>query len=237
MELTGDYILSKSSLLNGGLCNTEVSELICSCLRDQIEGKFLGEHGVDDKPIPSKPNVNHEVKLYDWENECNLEKLGSNEYLGQGKEEWILRTMLLSGSILGKGCEAAMKLARQDEIERDAYKLGGHLALLWQLYIDISDFFTNPKSKYSLVGASVIMALWEYPSIYDQLFLSQRPVNLNELNQAVSSNCCMVALSSLLNEELGAVLKYSDGMPVHDARKALQNIAKALYGDAMKIIK
>ncbi|XP_061710534.1 all trans-polyprenyl-diphosphate synthase PDSS2-like [Cydia pomonella] len=234
--LAGDYILSKSYLRHGGLRNTEVSELIFSCLRDQIEGKFLGERGIDDKPIPSKPKVTQEVRRYDWENECNLEKLGSNDYLGQGKEEWILRTMLLSGSILGKGCEAAMKLARRGEIERDAYKFGGHFALLSQLYLNISDFFTNPKSNYSLVSAPVIMALWEYPSVYDQLMMSQRPVNLNELNHAVSSTRCMDALSSLLNEELSAVVKCSDRMPIHDAREALQNIARALYGEAMKII-
>ncbi|XP_061722106.1 all trans-polyprenyl-diphosphate synthase PDSS2-like isoform X2 [Cydia pomonella] len=232
--LLGDVILARTLLNYGDVGNNDVFELVSSGLRDQIEGEFLGEHGADNHPMPSKPNVGHELKPYDWESEYNLEKLGSNSYLGQGKDEWVLRTMLQSGSILGKGCQAAMKLARRgEEMERNAYILGGHLALIWQLYFDIKDFFTN--RSYSLVSAPVIMALWEYPSIYDHL-LSQRPLCLKELSYAVCSTRCLDVLSSLLDEELASILKYSDRLPVNDARNALHNIAWTIYREAVKII-
>ncbi|XP_047993918.1 all trans-polyprenyl-diphosphate synthase PDSS2-like [Leguminivora glycinivorella] len=230
--LSGDILLAKALQNYANICNNEVLELISCGLRDQIEAEFLGERGADNQPIPSKPKVGQEVRRYDWENEYNLEKLGSEPYLGQGKEEWVLRTMLQAGSILGKGCQGALKLARRGEdMERSAYILGGHLALIWQLYLDIKDYFTG--DSYSLVCAPVVMALWEYPSIYDYVI---QKGNLKEVGDAVRSTRCMNSLFSLLDEELAFILKYSDGLSVDDARKALQNIAWTIYREAVKII-
>lgn len=177
--------------------------------------------------------------IYAWESENNLEKLGSNDFLGQGKDEWVLRTMLSSGSILGKGCQGAMKLAQKGEqLERDAYVLGGHLALLWQLYLDVKDFFTHPYS-YSLVGAPVIIALWEYPQIYGHILeakLEKKPIEYKQLYYAVRGTRAMEYLLLFLDAELEAVMRNSEKFPVEDARVALQKMALTIHGEALQYV-
>lgn len=175
---------------------------------------------------------------YDWENEDNLTKLGSNEYLGQGKDEWLLRTMLTSGSLLGKGCQAAMKLAKQTHLEKDAYILGGHLAILWQLYLDVKDFFTHPHS-YSLVSAPVTLAIWEYPSVYSFIIeakLDKKPVEYKQLYYAVRGTRALEYLASFLEEEMAAILKSSDKFPVADARVAIQKMARTVHSETLQYI-
>ncbi|KAJ0173460.1 hypothetical protein K1T71_010609 [Dendrolimus kikuchii] len=238
--LTGDYLLATCLQHLGGLRNNEVTELISSGLRDLVEGDFFGEHDNDNNPLPSHPKGTNEiVSTYQWETEDNLKKLGSNEYLGQGKDEWVLRTMLTSGSILGKGCQGAMKLAhRGEKLERDAYILGGHLALIWQLYLDVKDFFTHPYN-YSLVGAPVTLALWEYPQIYGHILeakLEKKPVEFKQLYYAVRSTRSLEYLSNFLDEELATVIKYSEKFPVQDARQALQKMAMTIHDEAVQYI-
>lgn len=186
----------------------------------------------------SKTGTNDIERHYDWENENNLEKLGSSEFLGQGKDEWILRTMLQSGSMLGKGCQGAMKLANRSVMEKDAYKLGGHLALLWQLYLDVKDFFTHPYS-YSLVGAPVTIAFWEYPQLYGHILeakLEQQPVELKQLYYGVRGTRSIEYLTLFMNDELAAVLKYIARFPEGDARTALQKMAMTIYDEALQYI-
>ncbi|KOB64780.1 putative tumor suppressor protein, partial [Operophtera brumata] len=244
--LTGDYLLATCLQHLGGLRNNEVTELISTGLRDLVEGDFLGKRSEkDNSPLPTMPKG--ETKLrgcnvelnYDWENENNLNKLGSNDFLGQGKDEWILRTMLTSGSMLGKGCQGAMMLAnRGEEMEKNAYKLGGHLALLWQLYLDVKDFFTHPYS-YSLVNAPVILALWEYPQIYGHILeakLEDKQLEYKQLYYAVRGTRALEYLRIFLDDELAATLKYSDMFPVEDARSALQKMALAIHEEAVQYI-
>ncbi|RVE44125.1 hypothetical protein evm_011236 [Chilo suppressalis] len=235
--LTGDYLLATCLQNLGGLRNNAVTELISSGLRDLVEGDFFGEHDAANNPLPTKPKGTHCSRHYEWETEDNLNKLGSNEFLGQGKDEWKLRTMLTTGSILGKGCQGAMKLAqRGEQMERDAYMLGGHLALLWQLHLDVKDFFTHPYS-YSLVGAPVMLAMWEYPQLYGHI-LEHRvegvPVEYKQLYYAVRSTRAVDYLTLFLNEEFDAVMRYSDKFPVEDARCSLQKMATTIHTEALE---
>ncbi|VVD04381.1 unnamed protein product [Leptidea sinapis] len=235
--LTGDYLLAKCLQNLGGLRNNEVTELISTGLRDLVEGDFLGEHDDENKPVPTKPKGSNDVKRnYLWEEEDNLLKLGSNEFLGQGKDEWLLRTMLTSGSLLGKGCQGAMKLANRNHLEADAYKLGGHLAIMWQLYLDIKDFFVHPYS-YSLVGAPVIIAMWEYPSLYGHIWkakVEKRPMEYKQLYYAVRSTRSLEYITNFLNDELAAVMRCSDKLPLCDARVALQKMAMTIHGETLQ---
>ncbi|CAK1583971.1 unnamed protein product [Parnassius mnemosyne] len=238
--LTGDYLLATCLRHLGGLRNNEVTELISTGLRDLVEGDFLGERDADNNPLPSKPKANNEIKRhYDWENENNLGKLGSNEFLGQGKDEWILRTMLTSGSLLAKGCQAAMKLSKRgEELEREAYKLGGHLAMIWQLYLDVKDFFTHPDS-YSLVGAPVILAIWEYPTLYGHILeakLEKKEIELKPLHYAVLGTRSLEYLKQFLDEELAAALQCCEKFPVEEARVALQKMAISVHSEAVQYI-
>ncbi|KPJ17005.1 Decaprenyl-diphosphate synthase subunit 2 [Papilio machaon] len=182
---------------------------------------------------------NEIIKRYDWENENNLGTLGSNDYLGRGIDEWKLRTMLTSGSLLAKGCQAAMKLSKQsEEMEREAYKLGGHLAMIWQLYLDVKDFYTHPHS-YSMVGAPVIIALWEYPTIYGHIYeakLEKKGVEIKQLHYAVRSTRAIEYLRIFLDQELDAVLRCTDMFPVEDARHALHKMAISIHGEAVEFL-
>lgn len=103
-----------------------------------------------------------------------------------------------------------MKVARRGEHkEREAYVLGGHLALLWQLYLDVKDFFTHPYS-YSLVGAPVVIAMWEYPNVYGHIVeakINQEPINFKQLYYAVRSTRCMDYLTEFMDEELDAIMR------------------------------
>ncbi|KAL0868883.1 hypothetical protein ABMA27_007223 [Loxostege sticticalis] len=236
--LTGDYLLATCLKNLGGLRNNAVTELISTGLRDLVEGDFFGEHDDLNNPLPTIPKGSNDViRHYDWETEDNLKKLGSNEFLGQGKDEWKLRTMLTSGSILGKGCQGAMELAnRGEQMEKDAYILGGHLALIWQLYLDVKDFFTHPYS-YSLVGAPVMLAMWEYPTVYGFLLehkLEGKPMDYKQLYYAVQGTRAIEYLSLFLDEELDAIMRYSDKFPVDDARQALQKMATTIHAEALQ---
>ncbi|CAH2244831.1 jg23042 [Pararge aegeria aegeria] len=237
--LTGDYLLATCLQHLGGLRNNEVTELISTGLRDLVEGDFLGEHDVDNNPLPSRPKASNEMKgHYNWEDEDNLAKLGSNEYLGQGKDEWLLRTMLTSGSLLGKGCQGAMNLSKQKHLERDAYILGGHLAIIWQLYLDVKDFFTHPHS-YSLVGAPVTLAIWEYPTVYSYIIeakLEKKPIEYKQLYYAVRSTRAFEYLTKFLEEEMAAILKCSTKFPVEDARSAIQKMAVTIHSETIQYI-
>lgn len=141
--------------------------------------------------------------------------------------------------MLGKGCQGAMKLAnRGQEMEKTAYKLGGHLAILWQLYLDVKDFFTHPYS-YSLVNAPVIFALWEYPQIYGHILeakLEDKQIEYKQLYYAVRGTRSLEYLTIFLDEELAKTLKYSEQFPVEDARSAIQKMALTIHGEALQYI-
>ncbi|CAB3249483.1 unnamed protein product [Arctia plantaginis] len=235
--LTGDYLLANCLRNLGGLRNNEVTELISTGLRDLVEGDFFGERDADNNPMLTKPKGEDNFPRYDWENEDNLKKLGSNEYLGRGKDEFILRTMLTTGSILGKGCQAAMKLAnRGPEMEKNAYILGGHLAIMWQIYLDVKDFFTHPYS-YSLAGAPLIIAAWEYPQVYGHIWESKvekQPISYKNLYYAVRSTRSMDYLTKFLDDEYAAIMKYTEKFPVEDARTTLQKMATTIHGETLQ---
>lgn len=148
-----------------------------------------------------------------------------------------MRTMLTTGSMLGKGCQAAMKLSCQGvEMEKNAYILGGHMAILWQLYLDVKDFFTHPFS-YSLVGAPVIFATWEYPQVYGHILeskLEKQPVEFKQLYYAVKGTRGLEYLRAFLDDELAAILKYSERFPVEDARTALQKMALTIHDETIQ---
>lgn len=238
--ISGDYLFATCLKQLGGLRNNSVLELISSGLRDLVEGNLFGEHDDEQNPLPTKPKgAEGIIKPYKWEEENNLGTLGSNDYLGQGKDEWVLRTILTSGSILAKGCQGAMKLAAQEpQMERDAYILGGHLSLLWQLYLDIKDFYTHPMN-FSFVGAPVIFALWEYPTIYSHFLesrLEKKPIEHKSVYYAVKSTRAMEYLKIYLDCELATILDYSEKFPVEDARRALQKMAHSIHYETMQYI-
>ncbi|CAH2094842.1 unnamed protein product [Euphydryas editha] len=236
--LTGDYLLATCLKNLGKLRNNDVTELISTGLRDLVEGDFLGERDDANNPLPSKPKASNDFKApYNWQGEDNLGKLGSNDYLGRGKDEWLLRTMLTSGSLLGKGCQGAMKLAgRGEQMERDAYILGGHLAIIWQLYLDVRDFFTHPYS-YSLVGAPVVLAIWEYPTVYSYILeakIEKRPIEYKQLYYAVRATRSLEYLTIFLEEETTAILKISERFPIEDARNAIQKMALMIHDETIQ---
>lgn len=112
------------------------------------------------------------------------------------------------------------------------------MALLWQLYLDVKDFFTHPYS-YSLVGAPVTIAMWEYPQLYGHILvpkLEKAQVEYKQLYFAVRGTRSIEYLTLFLNDELAAVLKYIDKFPDGEAKSALRKMALTIHDETMQYI-
>lgn len=149
--LTGDYLLSHSCVELANLRNQEVVELISSAVRDFSESEFIGERDEQNNPLPSKPIRKNAIKLeqvlnkhIEFDANDALVPLKIDEALGIPEKEWECRNILSAGSLLGKSCKAAIKLARlSEELQHQAYLFGTHLSLAWQACLDAEPFQTD----------------------------------------------------------------------------------------------
>lgn len=88
-----------------------------SAVRDLAEAEFIGRRDSQNHPLPSLPSAN----------ESNY-----------AVNEWTLRNVLSAGSLLGKSCQGTLKLAGHDvEMQHQGFKFGKHLALAWQVNIQV----------------------------------------------------------------------------------------------------
>jgi decaprenyl-diphosphate synthase subunit 2 len=82
-----------------------------SAVRDLAEAEFIGERDKQNQPLPSR---------------------------GLTEQDWLVRSVLSAGSLLGKSCQGALKLAGHNEtLQQSGYRFGQHLALAWQVRSDI----------------------------------------------------------------------------------------------------
>ena len=146
--LIGDYLLGHSSAELAGLRNQEVVELISSAVRDFSESEFIGERDEQNNPLPSKPGSNPAQSNgtattpdVDFDEKDVLIPMNISKVMGNPEKEWECRNILNAGSLLGKSCQAALKLAGQnEEMQKQAYLFGKHLSLAWQACLDAEPF-------------------------------------------------------------------------------------------------
>lgn len=87
--------------------------LISTAVRDLTQAEFVARRDNQNFPIPSIP---------------------PKDSTGYALKEWTLLNIYSGGSLLGKSCQSALKLAgHNEEIQEEGYKFGKHLALAWQV--------------------------------------------------------------------------------------------------------
>jgi decaprenyl-diphosphate synthase subunit 2 len=78
-----------------------------SAVRDLAEAEFIGLRDKQNQPLPSP---------------------------GLTEQDWMMRSVLCAGSLLGKSCQGTLKLAGHGEmLQQSGYRFGQHLALAWQV--------------------------------------------------------------------------------------------------------
>ena len=111
------------------------------------ESNFIGDRDDQNNPLPSKPEkqadfpVEEDVDYGFGDVEDNLQPMKIKGVMGNPEKEWSLRHILGAGSLLGKSCQGALKLAGQPEaLQKQGYLFGKHLSLAWQACIDLEPF-------------------------------------------------------------------------------------------------
>jgi decaprenyl-diphosphate synthase subunit 2 len=216
-------------------------ELISSAVRDLCESNFIGERDEQNNPIPSKPS-NRNKKLdnatieTDAEHvEDNIKSLKVAHLMGIPEKEWEARHILSAGSLLGKSCQGALKLAGHPEsLQKQGYLFGKHLALAWQACIDLDPFRMNTLplgAAYNLVCAPVLFHLEHDPSLYSEIEkgrISVDNIDYAQIHSEVIKGPGLEKTRNLQRKHSLAAMKVLNELPPTDARTALQNIILAM---------
>lgn len=162
--LLGDYLLVTANAMLANLRNSDVSYIISTALKDLSEGEFFGERDEQNMPLPGKPKLEKE---YLFDTTFDTTTITAESVLGSPKKEWTARTVFNGVSLLGRGCQSAMVLARQSsEIQNYAYYFGCHLGLAWQAATELQKLTTDSKEQFCLASAPVLFALDGNPDLY-----------------------------------------------------------------------
>ncbi|VEN51258.1 unnamed protein product [Callosobruchus maculatus] len=228
--LSGDYLLSNSCIELANLRNQELVELMSSAVRDLAEAEFVGPRDLQNAPLPARPKSDTED--YDVLIADNIEPLAVGEAMGNAKAEWTVRHILNAGSLLGKSCQGTLKLAgHPEELQRQGYLFGKHLALAWQAYLDREPFTPGSFGPFSLISAPVLFALQHDPSLYDLIekgLDNIEDVDYEQVRERVMLGPALEMTKNLQNDHSSAALEMLRKLPDSDARTALQNIIAAM---------
>ncbi|CAD7004102.1 unnamed protein product [Ceratitis capitata] len=240
--LTGDYLLGHSSAELANLRNQEVVELISSAVRDFSESQFVGERDEQNNPLPYKPgteppktNGTATTESIDFDVNDVMIPMNISKVLGNPEKEWECRNILNAGSLLGKACQGALKLAGQSEdMQRQAYLFGKHLSLAWQACLDAEPFqsATLPiDTTFSLVSAPVLYHLEYDPSLYEEIEKGQvsvENIDYAKIHKAISAGPGLEKTKVLQRKHTTAAMEVLEKFPPTDARTALENIILAM---------
>ncbi|XP_053676274.1 all trans-polyprenyl-diphosphate synthase PDSS2-like [Anopheles nili] len=238
--LIGDYLLGKSLLQLADLRNQHVFELISSAMRDMTEASFFGERDQQNNPVPSRPardtfTGGEHGKLNFGDAEDNRQPFNVAGVIGNPEDEWALRHILGTGSLLGKSCQGALMLAKQPEdLQRHGYMFGKHISLAWQAGHDLEPFSSAQLplgEKFSLVSAPVLFHLAYDPSLYDEIekgLESIENVDFAKVHAEVRNGPGLEQTHELHKKYSIAALMVLNELPASDARTALENIILAM---------
>lgn len=239
--LSGDYLLGNSSLELANLRNQELVGLISSALRDLSESNFIGERDEQNNPLPSDPRKRPPPEeMCDESNEDsadfdNTKPISMKGVMGNPEKEWAVRHILSAGSLLGKSCQGALKLAGlSEELQKEAYKFGKHLALAWQACIDLEPFRSNTiptGAQFSLVSAPVLFHLEYDPELYEEIKKGVKSVDnidYDKVHAEILKGPGLEKTRNLARKHSLAAMKVLNELPPSDARTALQNIILAM---------
>lgn len=224
--------------------NQDVVELMCTAARDISDSHFIGDRDVQNNPLPTNPSKkseettksahNSEVQVDEVD---NRKPFNLKDVLGSPENEWTLRHTLSNGTLLGKSCQSALLLAKQcEELQKQAYFFGKHLALAWQASIDLEPYKTDLPlgNKLSLVSAPVLFHLEFDSSLYDEIekgLETVDDVNFYKIHKIVSRGPGLERTKELQSKHTLLAMTELYKFPKSDARSALENIILAMQED------
>uniref|UniRef100_A0A336K210 CSON013505 protein n=1 Tax=Culicoides sonorensis TaxID=179676 RepID=A0A336K210_CULSO len=240
--LSGDYLLGNSSLELANLRNQDLVAIISSALRDLSESNFVGERDEQNNPLPSDPRLKKSEDYTETSNDIddadNLKPISMKGVMGNPEKEWALRNILSAGSLLGKSCQGALKLAELDErLQNQGYLFGKHLALAWQASIDLEPFRSNnlpPGTQFSLVSAPVLFHLEYDPNLYEAIKKGAKnvdDVDYEYIHGEILKGPSIERTRNLAKKHCEAAMNVLNEFSPSDARTALQNIILAMQDD------
>ncbi|CRK95973.1 CLUMA_CG009414, isoform A [Clunio marinus] len=242
--LGGDILLGNASTQMAQLKNQEVVELMCTAARDISDSHFIGERDVQNNPLPSDPSkkveeqmksaITSEVQVDEVD---NRKPFNLKDVMGSPENEWTLRHTLANGTLLGKSCQSALLLAKQsEELQKQAYFFGKHLALAWQASIDLEPYKTELPlgHKLSLVSAPILFHLEYDSSLYTEIkkgIETVDDVNFYKIHKEVAKGPGLERTKELQSKHTLLAMTELYKFPKSDARSALENIILAMQED------
>lgn len=222
--------------------NQDLVELISSAVRDLTEAEFIGDRDEQNNPLPSQPlktprrvpvDVHEEYDMHLADDV--LKPMEKERFMGNPDTEWALRNILSAGSLLGKSCQGALKLAGLPEsAQKNGFHFGKHLVLAWQACLDLEPFSqpTLPDgTTFSLVSAPVLYHLEYDPNAYEMIkkgYVSVENVDYKALHSAIMAGPAVEKTQNLQRKHSLAATKVLKKFPPSDARTALENILLAM---------
>lgn len=224
--------------------NQELVEMISSVVRDQSESEFIGDRDEQNNALPSQPGKTprNEMTLDEMHDEIEnylhqdiFKPVKKDRLMTSPNGEWMLRNLLNSGTLLGRGCQGALKLAKvSDELQHNAFRFGLHLSLTWQASLDLEVFELRtlpPDTTFSLVSAPVLFHLEHDPTLYDEIkkgYVQVENIDFNKIHFEVSNGPGIEKTQNLQRIHSLAAMKVLNKFPDSDARSALHNILIAM---------
>jgi decaprenyl-diphosphate synthase subunit 2 len=211
-------------------------ELISSAVRDLAESNFLGDRDDQNNPLPFDPFQKKQLNFNYTKSEYEIGITDNNDdyLLDYCEREWSYRNTLSSGSLLGKSCQGALKLAgHSDELQRNGYLFGRHLALAWQAGMDLDSFqneFTH-KTNFNMVCAPILFHLEYDPSLYYEILKGKsniENIDLAKIHEIVSNGPAIEKTQQLQHKHIKSAMRAINNFPMSEARTALQNITNAM---------
>lgn len=186
--------------------------------------------------MPRRESSNEiDIEDDDWVSNDVLKPMHKDSCMGIPEKEWALRHILSAGSLLGKSCQGALKLAGHPEaIQKSGYLFGKHLSLAWQACLDLEPFQNNTLplgGTFSLVSAPVLFHLDYDPSLYAEIqkgYVSIESIDYEKVHSEVIKGPGLEKTRNLQRKHSLAAMKVLNLFPPSDARTALQNIILAM---------
>lgn len=210
--LLGDYLLVTANAMLAGLRNSDVSYIISTALKDLSEGEFFGDRDEQNMPLPGKPRI---VKD-DLEITFDTKSITVDKVLGKAIKEWTARTVFNGVSLLGRGCQSAMVIEKQNrETQNYAYHFGCHVGLAWQAATELQTLTSESKEQFCLASAPVLFALENNPDLYkiiDQAKKDVKDVDYEDLKFNILKTDAVDRTKMLYEDHAKKATAYVEGI-------------------------
>jgi decaprenyl-diphosphate synthase subunit 2 len=203
--LSGDFLLANASTGLAGLNNTHVVELMSIAIGDMTKAEF--------------------TELRD----CNGNAVFPAD--GTSIEDWEQQTFLSSGSLIARGCKAALMLAHHSEqLQQQAFEFGKHIALAYQLNEELQQLQTGDDSQgngFSVTSAPFILYMNSSRCKLTSTEVNSTKNYKNLARLILKDGSTLKEARSLRNVYGQQALNVLQHFNKSDARSALENIVNA----------